>query len=58
MPAPVVDDAGADYGVILAELAPITSAIASNETVEALALSDAAKERILGGNAARLLKLA
>ena len=32
----VLDDAGADYGVILAELAPITSAIASNETVEAL----------------------
>ncbi len=32
----VLDEAGADYGVILAELAPITSAIASNETVEAL----------------------
>jgi uncharacterized protein len=32
----VLDNAGADYGVILAELAPITSAIASNETVEAL----------------------
>jgi uncharacterized protein len=32
----VLDDAGADYGVVLAELAPITSAIASNETVEAL----------------------
>jgi len=32
----VLDDAGADYGVILAELAPITSAIDSNETVEAL----------------------
>ena len=32
----VLDEAGVDYGVILAELAPITSAIASNETVERL----------------------
>jgi predicted TIM-barrel fold metal-dependent hydrolase len=32
----VLDAAGVDYGVILAELAPITSAIASNETVERL----------------------
>lgn len=32
----VLDEAGADYGVIIAELAPITSAIASNETVAAL----------------------
>ena len=32
----VLDDAGVDYGVILAELAPITSAIATNETVEQL----------------------
>ena len=30
----VLDDARVDYGVILAELAPITSAIGSNETVE------------------------
>jgi predicted TIM-barrel fold metal-dependent hydrolase len=27
------------------------------ETIRTLALSDAAKERILGGNAARILKL-
>src|SRR5688572_21351126 len=32
----VLDEAGVDYGVILAELAPITSAIASNETVDRL----------------------
>ncbi|OGK99056.1 MAG: metal-dependent hydrolase [Candidatus Rokubacteria bacterium RIFCSPHIGHO2_12_FULL_73_22] len=32
----VLDDARVDYGVILAELAPITSAIASNETVARL----------------------
>lgn len=32
----VLDDAGVDYAVILAELAPITSAIASNETVSQL----------------------
>jgi predicted TIM-barrel fold metal-dependent hydrolase len=32
----VLDEAGVDYGVILAELAPITSAIGSNETVERL----------------------
>lgn len=32
----VLDEAGVDCGVILAELAPITSAIASNETVERL----------------------
>ena len=32
----VLDEAGIDYGVILAELAPITSAIASNETVAKL----------------------
>lgn len=32
----ILDEAGVDYGVILAELAPITSAIASNETVERL----------------------
>ncbi|MBI2494821.1 MAG: amidohydrolase [Candidatus Rokubacteria bacterium] len=32
----VLDEAGVDYGVILAELAPITSAIASNETVARL----------------------
>lgn len=35
----VLDEAGVDYGVILAELAPITSAIASNETVERLCQS-------------------
>ena len=32
----MLDEAGVDYGVILAELAPITSAIASNETVDRL----------------------
>lgn len=32
----VLDEAGVDYGVILPELAPITSAIGSNETVERL----------------------
>lgn len=32
----VLDEAGVDYGVLLAELAPITSAIASNETVARL----------------------
>src|SRR3990172_7405788 len=32
----MLDEAGVDYGVILAELAPITSAIASNETVTPL----------------------
>src|SRR3972149_8107712 len=32
----VLDEAEVDYGVILAELAPITSAIGSNETVARL----------------------
>jgi predicted TIM-barrel fold metal-dependent hydrolase len=32
----VLDDAGADYGVIIAEVAPVTSAIGSNETVRRL----------------------
>ena len=32
----VLDEAGVDYGVVLAELAPITSAIGSNETVARL----------------------
>ena len=32
----VLDEAGVDYGIILAELAPITSALGSNETVARL----------------------
>jgi predicted TIM-barrel fold metal-dependent hydrolase len=32
----LMDESGVDYGVVLAELAPITSAIAENETVERL----------------------
>jgi predicted TIM-barrel fold metal-dependent hydrolase len=32
----LLDEAGVDYGVVLAELAPITSAIGSNETVARL----------------------
>ncbi|MGH7907820.1 MAG: amidohydrolase family protein [Candidatus Binataceae bacterium] len=32
----VLDDAGVDYGVILAEIAPVTSALASHDTVERL----------------------
>lgn len=32
----VLDDAGVDYGVVLAEIAPLTSALGSNETVARL----------------------
>ena len=52
-PLRALDDAGADYGVILS----VPTMKGNFDAIRALPLSPDARDRILGGNAARIPKL-